>query len=291
MSIQDLLASLDLEALERQAYEDVRSGKKTRRQKGVKMLRAVSGLKRSGVSPSELLIDRVPVIPAQYRPYSAAGDTFIPGDANELYADLIKARKIQDQTEDILGPDKETDRYVRQAVRAAFGYEDSPNPKLRARKISGLMQKILGSGPKTSFVQQKLLAKPQDFTGRAVIEPDPELGMDEIGVPADMAWEIYSPFIRRRLISKGIPATRALKLEKDRDNAALQAMLEEMKERPVMAARAPAWHHHNYLSFWPKLKEGNSIFISPYTTAGFGADFDGDAQFAYVQVLRRKTSI
>lgn len=286
MKISDMLAALNLEEMEAQAYKDIRSGKKTSRLRGVKMLRVIEGLKRADAGPSDLLIDRVPVIPAQFRPYTKAGDTFIPGDANELYADLIRGRRVQDQTEAVLGRDIDADRYVRTAVRAAYGYDDSPNPKLRARKVSGMMSKILGGGPKTSFIQSKLLSKPQDFVGRGVIEPDPDLGMDEIGIPEDMAWEIYSPFIRRRLIARGIPASRALRLEKDKDVAARTALLAEMEERPVMASRSPAWHAHNFLALWPKIKEGKAIYVNTFTTAGYGADFDGDSGRFWLTIIR-----
>jgi len=278
MEILERLKALDLDRLRAQALEDIRSGKKTKRQAGVKLLRAVDGLQRSNVRPEDLVIDRVPVIPPQFRPYSTAGETFVPGDINELVSDLIRARKIQDQADAVLGKDPDAAKYVRKAVRAAFGYDDSPNPKLHKRKVSGLMDKILGSGPKTSFVQSKLLSKPQDYTGRAVISPDPDLGLDEIGIPEDMAWELYQPFIRRRLIAAGIPASRALVLERNRDPLARRAMIEETKIRPVMSARSPAWHHFNYLSFWPQIREDKNILINPYVSTGLGADYDGDFQ-------------
>jgi len=289
MRIADMLAALNLEEMEATAYKDIRSGKKTSRLRGVKMLRVIDGLKRADVGPADLMIDRVPIIPAQFRPYTKAGDTFIPGDANELYADLIRGRRVQDQTEAVLGRDVDADRYVRTAVRAAYGYGDSPNPKLRARKVSGMMSKILGGGPKTSFVQSKLLSKPQDFVGRGVIEPDPDLGMDEVGISEDMAWEIYSPFIRRRLIARGIPASRALKLEKDRDPSAKAALEAEMGERPVMTSRSPAWHHHGFVSLWPKLRKGKVIYINPYITAGAGADFDGDSGRFWLTIMRAES--
>ena len=102
-SLKEQVVGLDLAALREQALADIRSGKKTRRAKGVKILRAVSGMERAGVEPKDLFTKRVPVIPAAFRPFSVAGDTFIPGDANELYSDLFKARKIYSQAREHLG--------------------------------------------------------------------------------------------------------------------------------------------------------------------------------------------
>jgi DNA-directed RNA polymerase beta' subunit len=277
--VLEALKGLDLERMREEAYADVRSGKKTRRQKAVKVLRALEGLERSGASPEDLMVSRVPVIPPQFRPYAVAGETFIPGDANELYSDLIRAVQTERQAREVLGPQgtRASRRYIRQAVRAAYGYDESPNPKIKSRRISGLFQKIIGSGPKVSFVQSKLVSKPQDFVGRGVISPDPELGMDEVGIPEKMAWEIFAPHIRRRLAAQGIPASRAIRMIKDHDPTARRALDAEMRERPVNISRAPAWHKFNFISSYAKIAEGDNIKVSPLTTQGMGADHDGDS--------------
>lgn len=43
-----------------------------------------------------------------------------------------------------------------------------------------------------------------------------------------------------------------------------------------MYSRAPAWHKYNFLSAYPKFIDGESIHISPLTTANLSGDFDGD---------------
>ncbi len=285
--IQQRLAALDLDKLRESALQDIRSGKKTRRQQGVKLLRALEGLRRNNAAPEDLVISRVPVVPAAFRPYTMAGDTFVPGDANELYSDLVKAVNTHKESEAVFGPGQshDTARYLRKAVDAAYGYDDSPNPKIKNRGVSGLMQKILGSGPKTSWVQSKLLAKPQDYVGRGVISPDPELGMDELGIPEDMAWELFDAHIRREMASQGIPVTRALELIKKRDPKARQILDNKLKTHPVIYTRAPAWHRHNVVSGYAKITDGNNINISPLVTAGFNADFDGDTMGVHAPAL------
>lgn len=281
------LENLNLEQLRASALADIRSGKKTKRQAGVKLLRAVDGLQRNNLHPRDLLITKVPVIPAAFRPYTMAGDTFVPGDANELYSDLIKAAKIHKENTALLGAEgsPETASYVRNAVRAAYGYGESPNPKIKGRKVSGFLTKILGGNPKTSWVQQKLLAKPQDFVGRGVISPDPELGMDEVGIPEDMAWDLYDAHIRRAMAAQGIPVSRALQMIKERNPKARLILESEMSGKPVIYSRAPAWHKHNVISGYAKLTKGNNIMISPLVTAGLAGDFDGDTMGIHVPAL------
>lgn len=290
MSVSDIarrLESLDLDQLRASALADIRSGKKTRRQKGVKLLRAVDGMQRNKVRPSDLLITRVPVIPPAFRPYTMAGDTFIPGDANELYSDLIKAVDIHRENSQLFGDSgsPDTARYVRQAVKAAYGYDDSPNPKIKSRKVSGFLTKILGSNPKSSWVSSKLLAKPQDFVGRGVISPDPELTMDEVGVPEDMAWELFDAHVRRSLTAQGIPVSRALQMMKDRHPIARRTLETEMREKPVIYSRAPSWHRHNVISGYAKMRDGHNITISPLITAGVAGDFDGDTMSMHSPML------
>lgn len=286
-TIAKRLESIDLDALRASALADIRSGKKTKRQQGVKLLRAVDGLQRSQVAPKDLLITKVPVIPAAFRPYTMIGETFVPGDANELYSDLIRSVTLYKENEQVFGPgrSKETARYVRSAVKAAYGYGDSPNPKIKSRGVSGLLQKILGGNPKTSWVQQKLLAKPQDFVGRGVISPDPELGMDEVGLPESMAWELFDAHLRRALTAQGIPVSRALLMIKEKHPMARQVLEKEMRDKPVIYSRAPAWHKQNVISGYAKIAEGDNIMISPLVTAGVAGDFDGDTMGVHVPAM------
>jgi DNA-directed RNA polymerase subunit beta' len=279
--IEDVIAAmkaLDLDKLHEEAMADVRSGKKTRRHAAVKRLRALDGLKRSGAGVEDLVVRRVPVIPAAFRPYTYAGGTFIPGDANELYSDLYKAVQGHKEIVSELGEEAGEDsaRYLRSAVAAVYGYDDSPNPKIKARKVSGFLTKVLGSNPKTSWVSSKLIAKPQDFVGRGVITPDPELGMDEISVPADIMWTIADPHIQRRLVAQGIPTSRAMSLIKERHPTAQRVLEQVMKDIPVMYSRSPAWHKYNLSSGYAKLSKGDTIQVSNLVTSSSGADFDGD---------------
>lgn len=285
--IAAMLDNLDLPEMRARALSEIRSGKKTRRHDGVRLLRAVDGLQRAGVAPRDLIVKRVPVIPSEFRPYSVAGNTFIPGDANELYSDLIKANAVYRENVAELGAEGAagTARYLRAAARAAYGYEDSPNPKIKARNVSGFLSKILGSNPKQSFVQSKLLAKPQDFVGRGVISPNPELGMDDIEIPEAMAWALFDPHVQRNLVSQGIPSSRARVLMRDKHPQARRALDRVMTELPVLTSRAPAWHRHSVLSVNAKITDGDNIKINPFISAGLNADYDGDTMAVHVPTL------
>jgi ADP-ribose pyrophosphatase YjhB (NUDIX family) len=133
-----------------------------------------------------------------------------------------------------------------------------------------------------SYMQRKLLSKDQDFVSRGVVAVDPDLHLDEIGVPEDHAWKMYAPYIQRRLVRSGMPMEAAVRAIRDRTEHAQKMLEAEMKERPVVYSRAPAWHKFNTIGGWPKLVKGQTIMTNPLIAAGAGLDYDGDQMNIHV---------
>lgn len=288
-AIHEALKQLDLDALEREHTNIVKHGPKTKRDHSVRVLGIIRGLRRNNVTPSDLMITKVPVLPPLFRPFGVVGDTFTPGDSNELYKDLLSHRDMYNKTRSVLGEEGSRDAWnsLRQAVKASYGFAESPNPKTQARGISGFLEQLAGGRAKHSYVQRRLLSKTMDSVSRGVIVPDPDLDMDHVGIPEDSLWKQYGSHVQRRLVRSGMAPSDALRHITGRTNIATKALDDEMAERPVILSRSPAWHKYNCLAAWPKRVEGDAIRISPSTTTGFNADFDGDAQFAHIQLLRR----
>lgn len=272
------LASLDLDELEKEQHKMVASGKVSKRNGAVQTLNAISGLKANNVRPEQLMITKVPVVPPAFRPSALVGETFIPGDANELYKDLFDLKDVLAEAKSTFGDDGAVAerKAFQSAVKAVYGYGDPVNPKSLQRGVSGFLRQISGTNPKLSFFQRKLISKTQDQVGRGVITPDPELTLDEIGLPEDMAWEMYGTYIMRRLVRNGMHRSEALRQIKDRSKFARQALEAELPDRPIVYSRSPAWHQYNIISGTPKLITGDTIRISPFVAAGLGADYDGD---------------
>lgn len=277
--ILQALKNLDLSQLKKEAEDNIRSGKVTRRDRGVKMLNAIVGLERNGTAPHELMISKVPVLPPQFRPFSAMGDTFIAGSANELYQDLFRHRSVHEETLRELGEEgaglSRLNMY--NAARALYGYGDPVSPKLKARGTQGYLYQLLGDKPKTSFFQRRLISKPIDSVGRGVITVDPDLGMNDISLPREMAWTLYDSHVQSRLVrNSGMKVSEAVRAIKNRTKEAQIALEQELKERPALYSRAPAWHKFNTVAGWVRLHDGNNIAVNPYVMAGLAADVDGD---------------
>lgn len=278
-AIEHALSRIDLDELEAEQRQIIVSKKKTARPRAVRLLGIIAGLRKNQVGAGELMLKSVPVIPPKFRPFSVTGDTFLPGDANEMYRDLLEYRRLYQKTEESLGREGSGEVYgdLVKAVRATYGFGDSPNPKTHARGVKGFFQTVTGTSPKTGFFQSKMLSKPVDTVARGVIIPDAEYDMNEIGLPAEHAWKLYGSYIQRRLVRSGIAPAAALRHVKDRTPQALKALESEMTSRPVVATRSPAWHKFNVIGANPKIVEGDAIRINTWVTDGLTADFDGDS--------------
>lgn len=277
-AIEYALRNLDTAAAEKRAWEQVRSGKVSKRDAAVKTLNILEGLKRNQLTPAQLLIKSVPVIPAEYRPFSVLGDTFVQGDANDLYKGVFDQRQLFDDARKTFGDEGAGEEALQlyDAVKATFGHGDPVNPKTRERGVSGFLKHITGASPKTGWFQKRMISKPMDNVARGVIVVNPDLSLNEVGVPEEMAWSMYSPYIQQHLVRRGMNQTAAVQHMTDRTKEARKALERVIEDRYVVYSRAPAWHRFSVLAGRPKLVDGHAIQINPLVTAGLNADFDGD---------------
>ena len=130
-AIAHALSKINLDGLQEQHRQLIRAGAKSKRTKSVHALNVIEGLKRNGMTADKLLIQHVPVIPPAFRPFSVVGNTFVPGDANELYRDLFQYRDMHDESMSVLGDagssQSKLDLY--DTVKALYGYGEPIAPK------------------------------------------------------------------------------------------------------------------------------------------------------------------
>lgn len=290
-AIYNALSDIDIDKDLEQAKQDFKYGPKSKKQQALNRIMALDGLKNNRMKPEEFMITKVPVIPPKFRPYSVMGkDTFLPGDANELYQDVINMAHTQGEILQELGPD-EADKNVPnvyKSLKALYGYGEPASRKLKQRGVSGFLQKLIGGTSKFSQWNRNVISKPVDFSARGVIDANPEISMDELGIPYEMGFEIYSPYIQRELVKRGLSPKDALQNIKDQTKMAKDALQSVVDGgRWITASRAPAWHKFNVLGFKPVFHEGKNILLPPVVSSGLGADFDGDCQWGHVFVCLR----
>lgn len=285
-AVEKALSEVNLDQQIAYAKEQIRTASRTKRDAAVKRLNYLVGLKKVGVEPQQLMISKIPVIPPKYRPIVQARGMDMVHDLNYLYHDLIEAKRNYVDALEQFGEADDEYLTLFNAARAVSGMREPVNPKTAEQNVKGILKYAIGVGtsPKSAFYQRKVIGAAVDTVGRGVIAAAPELDMDEIGIPEDMAWSIFRPFVVRRLVRLGMPGAEAVRAIKNRTKTAKKALEEEMDERPVVYDRAPALHRYSYVGAWGKLRDDDAIGLPYHTLKGIGGDFDGDAINVHVPV-------
>lgn len=242
-----------------------------------------------------LFIDKLPVIPPEFRPYFEDEQTgeITYDELNELYVDILR-KSFQ-----IKSINKTTAFYsvLNANLQKAVNIHDA-----------FILKKI---EKKRGLLRNNILGKRVDFSGRAVITSGPQLGAHEIGIPLKMAVQIFSPFLIHLLIfSPQYPRREELRKEiseyteggelsvdtlqklfrsiesGDKIPGKLNDIIFEAAEivsrkRLVLAKRDPVIHELSYRAFKVKIVPGETIHLSALHTGGFNADYDGDQMAIY----------
>jgi len=281
-----LLDKIDVKSEMRKARKEVRTLRGARRDMVTKKLRFLRALNEFGLSAADAYLNKlVPVIPAKFRPiYPNPDGSLNVSDPIHGYREVIL---INNQIKDLkkMGVDDKNIAPLRAqlygAVRGLVGLQE---PLTRNKNFRGFLSTIKGKQNKFGLFQGRVLKRRQDLTGRSTIIPDPKLGIDDVKIPDEMAFVIYRPYIMQKLRALGHLPLSAREMIEKKDPIARAALVEVMKERPVLLNRAPTLHKFGVLSFKPTLTSGKAIKINPLVVGGFNADFDGDAMQVHVPV-------
>lgn len=277
-AVKEALSKVNVDAMIDQARNDVRTKRGSARDNAVKVLGYLTSAKKMGMEPKDWMISKVPVIPPAFRPISKAGDTALVPDANELYKELIETRNNYATLAKDLPPSALADERlgVYKAVKAAYGLGDSVTAEGQAKNLKGPIRQVVGEIPKHGQFQYKVVAKNQDLVGRSVTVPDKNLSMDQVGIPEEMAWTMYKPFVVRKLAQRGYTPVDATRMIEEKTPAARHILDDVMREKPILMDRAPTWHKFNIMAFKPFIVDGREIRVCPLIDSGFSMDHDGD---------------
>lgn len=279
--IKNRLAHIDVNQREKEALSKLKAARADKRDGLVKELKYLRALRESGIPPNEAyVISKVPVIPPVYRPIvpGAKGQLQV-SDPNYLLRDTLIANELLAKTKGMPSKVHQDARaHLYDTIGAMYGMREPTSPQLINRNVQGYLARIAGVGsPKAGFFHSKLLRKPQDISGRGTIAPDATLAMDEVGLPEDAGWAMYSPFVIRNLVNRGYKAMEAKKLVEEHHPVAKDALQNELRTHPVLINRAPSLYRFNILAAFPKLVPGKTIRVPEALAPIQSGDFDGDA--------------
>jgi DNA-directed RNA polymerase subunit beta' len=292
--IKQILETLDLNKLALELKEELESAKEQKAIKILKRLRVVEGFRRSGVTPSRMIMDIIPVIPCDLRPIvPIEGGRAFSSDLNDLYRRVINRNNRLRRLMDLGAPEiilRNEKRMLQEAVDALFdsskqrvSSKAARGPLAAKKQLKSLADLLKG---KSGRFRGNLLGKRVDYSGRSVIVNGPDLNIDECGIPREMALELFRPMVLREIMSRGLaPNERTAKHVLESRVGEVYDILEEVvKGHPVLLNRAPTLWRLGIQAFYPKLIDGNAIRLHLCVASGYNADFDGDTMSVHVPI-------
>jgi DNA-directed RNA polymerase subunit beta' len=286
-SIKELFINMDCakEVEELKTIIDTSKGQK--RNRAIKRLKIISSFVVTENRPEYMVLDVLPVIPPDLRPMvQLDGGRFATSDLNDLYRRVInrnnRLKKLLelDAPEIIINNEK---RMLQEAVDALFDNGRRGRAVVGAgnRPLKSLSDMLKG---KQGRFRQNLLGKRVDYSGRSVIVVNPNIRLDQCGLPKQIALELFKPFVMKKLVDEGFAQNiKSAKIMVERGNTEVWDILEEViKNHPVLLNRAPTLHRLGIQAFMPILVEGKAVQIHPLVCPPFNADFDGDQMAVHV---------
>ena len=280
-AVKQLLEELDIEALSKQLKEELAQASGQKKLRIIKRLEVVEAFRKSGNRPEWMILEALPVLPADIRPLiQLDGGRFATSDLNELYRRVIARNTRLKKMIELNAPEiiiRNEKRMLQEFVDALIdnGRRGKPVTGASNRPLKSLSEMLRG---KQGRFRQNLLGKRVDYSGRSVIVVGPDLKIYQCGLPKEMALELFKPFVMKRLIETG-KATSIKDAKKKVEKVfpdVWDALEYVIREHPVLLNRAPTLHRLSIQAFEPVLVEGRAIRLHPLVCSAFNADFDGD---------------
>ncbi|GAB6097974.1 hypothetical protein JCM14469_42280 [Desulfatiferula olefinivorans] len=287
-AVKTLLKELDIKTIYTELRDEVRSVTSVaKRQKLSKRMRIIDAFMNSGIDPSWMIMDVIPVLPPDLRPLvPLEGGRFATSDLNDLYRRVINRNNRLKRLVELKAPDiivRNEKRMLQESVDVLFdnGRHGRVVTGTNKRPLKSLSDTLKG---KQGRFRQNLLGKRVDYSGRTVIVVGPDLRLHQCGLPKKMALELFKPYIYHRLEKSGFVSTvkSAKKMVEKEVPEVWDTLDEVVKEYPVMLNRAPTLHRLGIQAFEPVLVEGKALQLHPLVCTAFNADFDGDQMAVHV---------
>lgn len=228
----------------------------------------------------KILMNNVLVIPPDFRPCGSNGTgKIIMDEINALYRLLVvRSNHMRtlpfeiSKTDDIY---KTNFKHIQTIVIRLFEYI------------------LVKMSKKEGLIRGSILGKRVDFSGRAVISPDPTLRLDECRIPYAVILEILKPQLVTYLVNRRVCKryNQAVKLIEDclrtKSEELFDLVVEFCRNKVCILNRQPTLHRLGVLAFKVTVHLGNTIQIHPMVCTPFNADFDGDQMALYFPITEK----
>jgi DNA-directed RNA polymerase subunit beta' len=290
-AMRQALSLLDLNADVKQLQDEyAKIASVAARHKLMRRIKVLSSLMQGNLRPEWMILTVLPVLPPDLRPLvPLEGGRFASSDLNELYRRVLNRNIRLQRLIEIEAPSviiKNEKRMLQEAVDALIDNGRRGQPvRVNRRALKSLSEMLRG---KQGRFRQNLLGKRVDYSGRSVIVVDPELKMDQCGLPKIMALELFKSHVFAKLLEREVaPNLRvARRMVEEAVPEVWDALEEVVKGYPVLLNRAPTLHRLGIQAFYPILVDGKAIKIHPLVCQAYNADFDGDQMAVHIPLSK-----
>lgn len=228
-----------------------------------------------------LILEYIPVLPINLRPYNIQNGKVAHHDFTLIYQQIITANNLKNE-----------EKLIQAYNNLIDNKEISGCKNLNGTLYNSLKSTI---DSKQGLLRGGIFGKRGDYSGRTVLSPDPNIKINEIGVPKMMAKILttqenitrYNMEYIKKLYEKN--QIKFLIKKGKKINIYNNTMPKNMKFEPgdvikrfikngdpLIFNRQPTLHKQSMIGLLVKLIDGMTFRLNPAITTGLNADFDGD---------------
>ncbi|WP_458659115.1 DNA-directed RNA polymerase subunit beta' [Candidatus Vidania fulgoroideorum] len=291
-AIELIIEKIDL-IIERSKAKSILKKNKFKKiyQKNLERYNFINDLIKNNFNIKSFIIKILPVLPPDLRPIvKIKNDKFASSDLNELYRRVINRNNRLKKLNNIGAPEfvvKNEKKMLQESVDCLFdnGRKGKFFKNNTKKLFKSLSENIRG---KKGRFRQNLLGKRVDYSGRSVIVVEPNINIDQCGLPLNIALELFRPFIYNYLVKNGFSLSINLAKEEvdNKTKIATYAVKKIIKKRPIILNRAPTLHRLGIQSFNAYIVKDFAIHIHPLVCVPFNADFDGDQMAVHIPLSK-----
>ena len=270
----------------------------------------ILGFSKNWCRPEWMICSVLPVPPPAVRPsVKQDNNQRMDDDLTHKLIDIIKNNKTLKQKISNNANDGIIDEWTLVVQYHVATYIDneipgiSPAQQRSGRPLKSIRQRLKS---KEGRVRGNLMGKRVDFSARSVITPDPNINIDELGVPFKIAMnltfpEVVNKFNKKKLLAYTkngpdiYPGAKSIKkidgnsyILKHVDLSTIELENGDIVNRHlidgdiVLFNRQPTLHRMSMMAHRVKVMKHSTFRLNVSVTAPYNADFDGDEMNMHV---------
>lgn len=268
------------------------------------------GFNRYWCRPDWMICSVLPIPPPQVRPSVIQDNNQRSEDdlTHKLFEIIQANNTLQDKINNNANKNIIDDQYSVLQYHVATLVDNqipgvAPSAQRSGRPLKSIQQRL---GSKEGRIRYNIQGKRVEFSGRSVITPDPNISIEEIGVPIKIAMNLTVPervtkYNRNKLyklIQNGADNYPGAKTVVRKDGRMISLKHVNAKEivlrygdtvnrhlmdgDPILFNRQPTLHRMSMMGHKVKVLPYNTFRLNVSVTAPYNADFDGDEMNAHI---------